>query len=158
MTPIKCILNIQFYKVNLCIICNGFDYICWFVIRFMPFLDIPWESVVGSHSKRERAKLESMRQENNTWIVNNIKRRVCKLSVRTKGAKPILMLDEDHLCGFSWIGFHVKPYVCVFNIHVYVACCYSSKWHISSYDHFPMITSHVNTSMMTLHESHWKNT
>ena len=36
--------------------------------------------------------------------------------------------------------------------------CYSWKWHISTCDHFPMISSHVDTSRMTLHESHWKNT
>ena len=28
--------------------------------------------------------------------------------------------------------------------------CYSSKWHISSCDHFPMISSHVDTSWKSL--------
>ena len=32
---------------------------------------------------------------------------------------------------------------------------YSVKGHISSCDHFPMILLHVDTSMTTLHESHW---
>ena len=47
-----------------------------------------------------------MRGEKNVWVVNNIWRRVCKVSAETKGAKLVLMLDEENLYGFFWMGFH----------------------------------------------------
>ena len=48
-----------------------------------------------------------------------------------------------------YFGYHLQFYP-----HTLGGICYSSKWHISSCDHFPMISSHVDTSKTTLHESH----
>ena len=69
----------------------------------------------------------------------------------------------------SWILFSLSMLSCFlfimyFNYHLSLyphtlwGICYIPKWHISTYGHFPMISSHVDTSMTTLHESHWKNT
>ena len=58
----------------------------------------------------------------NVLIVTKIKRRVCKLSAQTKGAKPILVLDEENLYGFSLMGFHIIVSMC-FNAYVVPNAC-----------------------------------
>ena len=54
----------------------------------------------------------------------NIKRRDYKMCPHTKGAKPFLMPDEENLCGFTWIGFHVFSYLCVFLMIVFMSNAY----------------------------------
>ena len=38
------------------------------------------------------------------------------MNAHTKGAKLILIPNEEHLCGFSRMGFHVISCLCVFNV------------------------------------------
>ena len=50
------------------------------------------------------------------------------MSAQTKGAKIFLNPYEEHLCGFSWMGFHVKPYVSVYLISVFMSHAYLCEW------------------------------
>ena len=65
-----------------------------------------------------------MRRDKNTLIGKNIKRRLCNLSAQKKGAKPFLMPDEEHLCGFSQMGFHINYclYVSLINVFMSISC------------------------------------
>ena len=66
-----------------------------------------------SARKKERQKTREHETREKSLNIKKIKRISWKLCVQTKGAKPFLMLDEEHLCGFSWMGFHIKPCVYV---------------------------------------------
>ena len=46
------------------------------------------------------------------------------MGAHTKGAKPFLMPDEEHLYGFFEMGFHVKYFVYVSLIFVFMLNAY----------------------------------
>ena len=77
-----------------------------------------------------------------------------KLPKSPNGVKQVVKITYLPFLFIEYLEFS-KMHCNLFNFEIQiilVKICYSSKWHISAYDHFPMIPSHVDTSMTTLHE------